>query len=135
MNTRTRTGERPCIFCAVPDNEIVIAHELAYSTEDSYPVSPGHTLVIPRRHVASLFELDNTERLALLEVLDRARAHLDEKHRPDGYNIGINDGEAAGQTIMHLHIHLMPRYCGDRADARGGVRWIFPDKAEYWRHK
>jgi diadenosine tetraphosphate (Ap4A) HIT family hydrolase len=131
----TARAERPCIFCAVPDDEIVVANARAYATEDSYPVSPGHTLVIPRRHVSSLFELDMDERFALLEILEQAKARLDDKHRPDGYNIGINDGAAAGQTIMHLHVHLMPRYRGDSADARGGVRWIFPEKAAYWRRK
>jgi diadenosine tetraphosphate (Ap4A) HIT family hydrolase len=127
--------KRKCIFCAIPQNEIVVGHALAYATEDSFPVSPGHTLVIPRRHVASLFELTTEERMALLEVLDQAKARLDETRRPDGYNIGINNGEAAGQTVMHLHVHLMPRYRGDSADPRGGVRWIFPDKAAYWNKR
>ena len=129
------TSGRPCIFCSIPEREIVVERALAYATPDTYPVSPGHTLVIPRRHVASLFELTREERVALFDVLDEAKVRLEETHRPDGYNIGINDGAAAGQTVMHLHVHLMPRYRGDTADARGGVRWIFPNKAQYWKAK
>ena len=121
-----------CIFCS-PRDRIVVENPLAFAIEDSYPVSKGHSLVIPRRHVASLFELSAEERLALLDALDRMKRRLDDKHAPDGYNIGINDGAAAGQTVMHLHVHLMPRYAGDTADARGGVRWIFPEKAAYFR--
>lgn len=68
----------------------------------------------------------------MLEALDRAKANLDDEYSPDGYNIGINDGQAAGQTVMHLHMHLIPRYTGDQPDPRGGVRWVFPDKADYW---
>jgi diadenosine tetraphosphate (Ap4A) HIT family hydrolase len=98
-------------------------------------VTQGHTLVIPRRHVPSLFDLTTEERLAMFELLDGAKRELDKRYRPDGYNIGINDGAAAGQSIMHLHIHLMPRYKGDKADPRGGVRWILPDKAAYWARK
>ncbi|MNC94047.1 AP-4-A phosphorylase [compost metagenome] len=69
----------------------------------------------------------------MMKLLDAAKAILDEKHKPDGYNIGINNGAAAGQTVMHLHIHLIPRYAGDSSDPRGGVRWIFPDRARYWK--
>ena len=71
----------------------------------------------------------------MLKLLDEMKAMLDREHKPDGYNIGINNGAAAGQTVMHLHLHLIPRYAGDTADARGGVRWIFPDKAAYWKNK
>jgi diadenosine tetraphosphate (Ap4A) HIT family hydrolase len=85
--------------------------------------------------VRSLFELNEEERLAVLELLERAKERVAAQHRPDGYNIGINDGAAAGQTVMHLHVHLIPRYRGDVADPRGGVRWIFPDKAPYWNRQ
>jgi diadenosine tetraphosphate (Ap4A) HIT family hydrolase len=88
--------------------------------------------VVPRRHVASFFELTAEERQAMLELLDRAKAVIDKKYAPDAYNIGINDGAAAGQTVMHVHMHLIPRYKGDVDDPRGGVRWIFPRKADYW---
>ena len=102
---------------------------------DGYPVSRGHTLVIPKRHVGSFFELEGNERDDILSMLDQAKTHLNAEYAPDGYNIGINDGPAAGQTVPHLHVHLIPRYRGDQDDPRGGVRWIFPEKADYWTSK
>lgn len=99
---------------------------------DNFPVSEGHTLVIPKRHFASFFDCSEEERAALMDALDVAKRDLDRSLKPDGYNIGINDGPPAGQTIQHLHVHLIPRYIGDQSDPRGGVRWIFPDKARYW---
>ena len=99
---------------------------------DGFPVSPGHTLIIPRRHVASFFEVTDAERTDLMALLAAARDDLDRQFGPAGYNIGINDGTAAGQTVSHLHIHLIPRYDGDRDDPRGGVRWVLPAKAAYW---
>ena len=95
-------------------------------------MSDGHTLVIPKRHVKSMFDCNSYEKADILQALETAKVALDREFSPDGYNIGINDGEAAGQTIPHLHIHLIPRYRGDVSDPRGGVRWIFPDKAKYW---
>jgi len=126
------TAPAACPFCALPAARIVEGNDLAVWVYDSYPVSPGHSLVIPRRHVGSFFETTEAERSAVLSLLDRARASVGDQHSPDGYNIGINDGPAAGQTVPHLHIHLIPRYAGDRADARGGVRWVLPEKAKYW---
>lgn len=76
--------------------------------------------------------LEPDERVAVLALLDEARLELDAERHPDGYNIGINDGPAAGQTVAHVHIHLIPRYRGDVLDPRGGVRWLFPDRADYW---
>jgi diadenosine tetraphosphate (Ap4A) HIT family hydrolase len=122
----------PCPFCTLPADRILLSTPLALTLRDAYPISPGHTLIIPRRHIASFFELTADERADLLTLLDKARAGLDAEFHPDAYNIGINDGPAAGQTIGHLHIHLIPRYTGDQPDPRGGVRWIFPDKADYW---
>lgn len=109
--------------------------ELTYTIRDGYPVSPGHTLIIPKRHVCSFFGVTPQERDELLAALDAAKVSLDAEFQPDGYNIGINDGSAAGQTVGHLHIHLIPRFNGDQPDPRGGVRWIFPDKANYWDKK
>jgi diadenosine tetraphosphate (Ap4A) HIT family hydrolase len=106
--------------------------ELVRALWDDYPLSPGHALVVPRRHVASFFETTLDERAALLNALDRAKHVIELEHCPDGYNLGVNDGQAAGQTVFHLHAHLIPRYRGDREDPRGGVRWILPDKAAYW---
>ena len=122
-----------CLFCSVERDQVLIDHPLAFAKRDGYPVSKGHTLIIPRRHVASFFETTEEERQAMLKLLDEMKAMLDREHKPDGYNIGINNGPAAGQTVMHLHIHLIPRYAGDRPDPRGGVRWVIPEMAEYWK--
>lgn len=122
----------PCPFCSLPSNRIVHEWVTAFAIRDGFPVSPGHTLIIPRRHVASFFEVTDAERADLMSLLAAARDDLDREFRPAGYNIGINDGAAAGQTVPHLHIHLIPRYVGDRDDPRGGVRWVLPDKAAYW---
>ena len=128
--------EKPaCLFCAIPPEQILIDGPIAVAARDSYPVSKGHTLIIPRRHVASFFETTEEERQAMLKLLDEVKALLDREHKPDGYNIGINNGPAAGQTVMHLHMHLIPRYAGDRPDPRGGIRWILPEKAAYWEKK
>jgi diadenosine tetraphosphate (Ap4A) HIT family hydrolase len=121
-----------CPFCELPESRIIDADPNAVVIRDGFPVSDGHTLIIPRRHVGSFFEVTPAERDSLLALLDRAKAELDRLYSPDGYNIGINDGAAAGQTVPHLHIHLIPRYAGDRPDPRGGVRWVIPDKADYW---
>ena len=99
---------------------------------DGYPITPGHSLVIPRRHIPSLFKLPFDEQLYLWTKVAMVRTLLIENFHPDGFNIGMNDGEAAGQTISHAHIHVIPRYHGDVPDPRGGVRWIIPSKAAYW---
>ena len=124
---------KPCRFCNLSSTDIVIANELAVVSRDSYPVSPGHTLVIPKRHVGSFFDTTKEERLALLELIDQAKLALDSEFHPAAYNLGLNDGPAAGQSIPHVHFHLIPRYEGDRTDARGGVRWVLPEKAKYWK--
>jgi diadenosine tetraphosphate (Ap4A) HIT family hydrolase len=124
-----------CAFCALPASRIVETNELGWVIRDAYPVSPGHTLIIPKRHVGSFFKLTPDERGALLALLDGAKARLDAEFRPSGYNVGINDGPAAGQTVLHVHIHLIPRYAGDRPDPRGGIRWIIPEKADYWSRR
>jgi diadenosine tetraphosphate (Ap4A) HIT family hydrolase len=124
--------QNSCPFCTLPSERIVEENELAVLMLDGYPVSPGHSLVIPKRHVRSFFETTEQERLSILALLDRAKALVHESRHPDGYNIGINDGSAAGQTVPHLHIHLIPRYVGDQDDPRGGVRWVIPEKADYW---
>lgn len=125
-------GGEVCLFCSIATERVVVANSLALATYDNYPVSKGHTLVIPRRHVVSFFDTTHDERLALLKLLDDMKTRLDREHKADGYNIGVNNGAAAGQTVMHLHIHLIPRYKGDRVDPRGGVRWVIPDRARYW---
>lgn len=88
--------------------------------------------MIPLKHVASLFELSATEQADLWQLVAAVREQLQREFNPDGFNVGLNDGTAAGQTVMHAHIHVVPRYVGDVADPRGGVRWIIPEKADYW---
>ncbi|EFK94879.1 histidine triad (HIT) protein [sediment metagenome] len=122
----------PCPFCTLPNSRIITRNDLAIATRDAYPVTLGHTLVIPARHVASFFDATPAEREAMLSLLDSMKQRLQAEYSPAGYNIGINDGAAAGQTIAHLHIHLIPRYAGDQPDPRGGIRWVMPEKADYW---
>ncbi|MBL6995462.1 HIT family protein [Desulfobacula sp.] len=121
-----------CYFCSLPEDRILSDTELTLVIRDGYPVSKGHTLIIPKRHVASIFEATTEEQIDIFSSLDKAKKQLDKTLNPDGYNIGINDGISAGQTVMHLHIHLIPRYTGDQNDPRGGIRWILPEKADYW---
>ena len=121
----------PCLFCTPPADRIFYRDDLVYGLWDGYPVSPGHALLIPHRHIPTWFDANSKERTALLNALDTAKAIMEKDHRPDGYNSGINCGPAAGQTIFHLHVHLIPRYAGDVADPRGGVRHVIPDKANY----
>ena len=99
---------------------------------DGYPVSVGHTLILPSRHIGSWFDATDSEQQALFRLLDAAKQMVSSEHHPDGFNIGINDGPAAGQTVPHLHVHLIPRYSGDQQDPRGGVRWVIPKRAKYW---
>lgn len=124
-----------CPFCSLPPERILLSNRHGLLIRDGFPVSPGHTLVIPRRHVGSLFDLIPDEREALFALLEEGKRRLDREMKPAGYNIGINDGQAAGQTVPHLHVHLIPRYLGDQPDPRGGVRWVFPDKADYWSER
>ena len=121
-----------CPFCQLDAARFVFADGVTLVIRDAFPVSPGHTLIIPRRHVGSFFQLTAPERESMFELLTQAKVELDETLQPDGFNIGINDGTAAGQTVPHLHLHLIPRYRGDAPDPRGGVRWVLPDKAKYW---
>ena len=126
------TATKPCAFCTLPESRVIDSSQHGLVIRDGFPISQGHTLIIPRRHTGSFFDLSAEERADLLNLLARAKAVLDAEFSPDGYNIGINDGAAAGQTVPHLHIHLISRYTGDCPDPRGGVRWIFPEKADYW---
>lgn len=121
-----------CPFCSLPAERIIVTNEHALAIRDAFPVSDGHTLVLPRRHIESWFDTTNVEKNALFSLIDYVKISIDIEYEPDAYNIGINDGSAAGQTIFHLHLHVIPRYLGDRTDPRGGVRWLLPEKARYW---
>jgi len=127
-----RDPNNPCLFCTEPRG-VSRKNELAYSARDSYAVSPGHTLVSPRRHVASFFELTPEEINACMELINEERKLLDEEFKPDGYNIGVNIGAAAGQSVLHVHIHIIPRYKGDVENPQGGVRHVIPGKGHYKR--
>jgi len=121
-----------CPFCDYNHYRVILGNDQALALRDEYPVSKGHTLVVPRRHVGSWFAATEIERAAIIELVDRVRERLETADpTPDGYNIGINDGAAAGQTIMHLHVHLIPRYDGDVDDPRGGVRHVIPGRGNY----
>lgn len=121
-----------CPFCNHEPDLLVRSSEHGLIIRDRHPVSPGHLLVIPRRHVASFFTLDPLEQADLLNLIVAAQRLAADGHRPDGVNVGLNDGTAAGQTIAHCHWHVIPRYRGDVADPRGGVRWVLPERAVYW---
>ena len=118
-----------CPFCGNP--ELVIENDLAFAHYDSYPVSIGHCLIIPRRHVAGYFHATAEEKAALWELVDEMKTIIDGAYNPDGYNIGVNIGAAAGQSVPHIHIHMIPRYKGDIDDPRGGVRGVIPHKQKY----
>ncbi len=129
--TGVKDPNDPCLFCT--PRAVTRRNELAYCARDSYPVSPGHSLIIPLRHCASFFDLTPDETTACMELLAAERIALDDEFNPDGYNVGVNVNVAAGQGIFHVHIHLIPRYTGDAANPKGGVRQVIPDKAGYTR--
>jgi diadenosine tetraphosphate (Ap4A) HIT family hydrolase len=122
-----------CVFCRPRDrSDLSAANDLAIAFAAGFPVSPGHTLIVPRRHEPDFFALTAEEQVALVALVNPVRATLGEQFGPDGYNLGVNAGKAAGQTILHTHLHVIPRYAGDVAEPRGGVRWVLPETARYW---
>ncbi len=127
-------SEHPnCYFCTQPD--IVIENELAFVCYDGYPVSPGHCLIVPHRHAAEYFQATPEEKAAIWALVDEMKIIIDKKFRPDGYNVGVNIGEPAGQSVPHIHVHMIPRYKGDMENPRGGVRGVIPDKQKYVKKK
>lgn len=122
--------EPPCIFCA-PAREHIAENEYAVAVFDNFPVSPGHTLVLPRRHVATIWDLRANEYAASFELVRDLKAILNARFSPDGYNVGVNCGKAAGQSVWHAHIHVIPRFNGDTPNPRGGVRHVIPLKGNY----
>ena len=120
-----------CPFCGDPEK--IIENELAFAHYDTFPVSDGHCLIIPRRHFAGYFEATAEEKAAIWELVDQVKPILDRKFSPDGYNVGVNIGSAAGQSIPHLHIHVIPRYAGDGENPQGGVRGVIPHRQKYVR--
>jgi diadenosine tetraphosphate (Ap4A) HIT family hydrolase len=108
-----------------------VGNDLCYARWDKYPVSKGHLLIIPFRHTPNFFSMTDDERRAAVDLIGECKKIIEEKSRPDGYNIGFNVGEAGGQTVMHCHCHVIPRYAGDVENPRGGVRGVVPGKRGY----
>ncbi|MBO8173100.1 MAG: HIT family protein [Bacillaceae bacterium] len=121
----------PCPFCTLPDKQILIQNDLAIAFYDKYPVQHGHLLIIPKRHVETYFDATEQEIKAIHLLIREGKQIIDEKYKPDGYNIGVNVGKYGGQTIFHLHFHLIPRYKGDVEDPRGGIRNAIPNLTPY----
>jgi diadenosine tetraphosphate (Ap4A) HIT family hydrolase len=121
-----------CPFCEPDGDRVWLENDIGMVVWDAFPVTEGHALVVPRQHVASIYELSADAQAALWALLGEARQRLQDDLHPAGFYIGLNDGEAAGQTVLHAHIHIIPRRDGDVADPRGGVRWVIADKARYW---
>ena len=118
-------------FLSRPESEWVASNRMAFAIRDAFPVSPGHTLIVPRRLVDTWFAATPEERAAMVDLLNVVKEQLDAEFHPDGYNVGFNAGEAAGQTVAHLHLHVIPRYKGDVEDPRGGIRHVIPGKGNY----
>ena len=124
--------ESDCPFCSPnSEAELIVESATAYAIYDKFPVSEGHALIIPKKHAANYFDLTFKSQAACMFMLNRVKEIVSEKFKPDGFNIGINVGESAGQTVSHVHIHLIPRYKGDVEDPRGGVRGVIPNKQKY----
>ena len=124
--------DKDCPFCQLnPKVELLSETATAVAFFDGYPVSQGHTLIVPKRHVANYFDLTNHEQRALWLLVNRCKKILENRFHPDGFNVGINVNEAAGQSVFHVHIHLIPRYKGDVENPKGGVRGVIPGKQKY----
>ena len=122
-----------CVFCErLTLGEIVAENDLAVAFLDAFPLSRGHSLIVPRRHEADFLALPPEEQASIWDLVPIVRRHIEANHVPDGYNIGINVGEAAGQTVAHAHLHVIPRYRGDVTDPKGGIRSVIPANARYW---
>lgn len=120
-----------CLFCDKEKSNILIENDFCYARTDNFPVSKGHIEIVPKNHIVSFFNLNNNELIKIYDLLNKTKKIIDKKYKPDSYNIGINEGEAAGRTINHLHIHLIPRYKGDVKNSQGGVRNIIPKKRNF----
>lgn len=126
--------DKDCLFCDKDNpkkHRLILENELFYSRWDNYPVSKGHAEIVPKKHIESFFALTQKELIQMYDLIKRTKRLIDEKYHPEAYNIGINEGKAAGRTINHLHIHIIPRYKGDVENPRGGVRHIIPEKGDY----
>lgn len=124
---------KDCVFCQnfMPNKEPLLQNKLAIAYFDEFPVSKGHILIISKRHATTFFDLTKEEQISLITLLNECKEYIDKKYNPDGNNVGLNCGEFAGQSVMHVHMHLIPRYKGDVSNPRGGVRGIIPNKKNY----
>ena len=118
-------------FSEIPQDRIIYKDDYFFIIEDAFPVSPGHLLIISNEVKSDYFQLNQYEKDHLSKVILEAKSIIESKYQPDGYNIGMNCGEAAGQTVFHFHCHLIPRYKGDMGNPRGGVRHVIPNKGKY----
>jgi diadenosine tetraphosphate (Ap4A) HIT family hydrolase len=128
-----QSENKNCPFCHPQQSRVFLSDDLIIGLWDGYPVSEGHALLVPKRHIATWFDATQEEQQALTTAIEIAKTKIERQHAPDGYNVGFNAGEAAGQTVFHLHVHVIPRYRGDVSDPRGGVRGVIPAKAAYWK--
>ena len=131
-----RDPNNPCLFCNINSKDLVFDNEFAFASFDSYPVSKYHSLIVPKRHILDYFELNNEELLACNDLIKKIKKKIQNEDKTvDGFNIGTNSGALAGQSIMHCHIHLIPRRKGDVDNPQGGVRGVIPSKQHYIRKK
>ncbi len=130
MNPTEKNAE--CPFCRPDEDRIIFRSEWVKCIWDAYPLNLGHALLVPHRHITSWFDATHEEQVALTAAIAQAKSAIEDRFSPQGYNVGFNDQEAAGQTVPHLHIHVIPRYMDDVPDPRGGIRNIIPALARYW---
>lgn len=128
---RGKVGPVTSPFLSLPPDRYIAENHLAFAVWDAFPVSPGHALVITRREVSNWLDATDEEKRAVMELVDAVMTAIAEERQPDGFNVGFNAGPAAGQTVDHLHVHVIPRYRGDVPDPRGGVRHVIPGKGNY----
>lgn len=129
-----KSKDKDCLFCDKDNpkkHRIIFENELFYARWDNFPVTPGHAEIVSKRHVVSCDDLREGEVIQAHALFKRTKRLIKEKYHPDGFTVGINEGEAGGQTIFHLHIHIIPRYFGDAPNPRGGIRNIIPGKGDY----
>lgn len=120
-----------CVFCNIEKSKYLFENELFYAVHDLFPVTEGHILIISKKHLENYNDLDKDHKLALIEMIDNATKYILENNDTEFYNIGVNTGESAGQTVMHFHLHVIPRKSGDHSDPKGGVRGVIAEKQKY----
>lgn len=122
-----------CIFCNnfIKNKEKIAENNSCFAFFDEFPVNDGHVLIVSKRHANTFFDLTKVEQCDMIDLLNECKIIIDNAYKPQGYNIGLNCGEVAGQSVMHVHMHLIPRYLGDVENPRGGIRGVIPSKKSY----